>query len=270
MKEFALRNLTALVLIILAYAWIRYTSVVGFSVVLFLIIAAAAVEWIRLCRPLMHHYAVTGTAALLVACSFTFNIPEITDTLSILVFLFGLYFLLRVRKPEELGSFVRDFAIHAAVVIYLFIPLYHLLRLKQMDANYLFFLFAVIAIGDSFAYFIGSLWSRFGRRIAIYPVASPKKSLQGLIAAVLFAGLSAVPVLAIFPLPVDRITAVWSAALLGLISQLSDPVESLFKRAAGSKDSGSILPGHGGVLDRVDSYVFCAPALYALIRFVWV
>ncbi|HDP95681.1 MAG TPA: hypothetical protein ENN40_10035 [Candidatus Aminicenantes bacterium] len=269
MKEFAARNLTALVLILLAYVWIRFSSELAFSIVLFLLIGAAALEWVRLCRPVMHHFAVTGTAALLVASSFTFKTPELADTICLLVFLFGAYFLVRIRRTEQLASFVRDFAIHTGVVFYLFIPLYYLLRLKQLGPNYLFFLLAVIAVGDSFAYFVGSLWARYGKRIPIYPVASPKKSLQGLIAAVLFAAAAAIPVLAIFPLPVAQSTAIWSAAILGLLSQLSDPVESLFKRAAGRKDSGSILPGHGGVLDRVDSYIFCAPALYALARFVW-
>ena len=270
MKEFVARNLTALVLIILAYIWIRFTSELAFSIVLFIVIGAAAMEWVRLSRPVMHHFAVIATAGLLVASSFTFGIPELADTICLLVFIYGLFFLLYIRRAEQLGSFVRDFAIHTGVVFYLFIPLYYLLRLKQLGPNYLFFLMAVIAIGDSFAYFVGSLWARYGKRIPIYPVASPKKSLQGLIAAVLFAAASAIPVLAIFPLPVTRSTAVWSAAILGLISQLSDPVESLFKRAAGRKDSGAVLPGHGGVLDRVDSYIFCAPALYALARFVWI
>jgi len=269
MKEFAARNLTALVLIALAYAWVRYTSVLLFSIILLLLIAAAAVEWIRLCRPAMHHYAVTGVAAVLVASSFTFDIPELGDALMLAVFIFGFYFLVRIRRQEQLANFVRDFGIHVGVVLYLFLPLYHLLRLKQLGPNYVFFLLAVIAVGDSFAYFIGSIWARYGRRISVYPVASPRKSLQGLVAAVVFAAASAFPVLAIFPLPVNRLTAVWGAALLGLLSQLSDPVESLFKRAVRSKDSGAILPGHGGVLDRVDSYIFCAPALYALARFVW-
>jgi phosphatidate cytidylyltransferase len=60
-----------------------------------------------------------------------------------------------------------------------------------------------------------------------------------------------------------------SAAVIGLFSQLSDPVESLFKRSAGQKDSGTLLPGHGGILDRLDSYIFCAPLLFFLIKYFW-
>jgi len=270
MKEFAVRNLTALILIPLAYAWVRYTSIPVFSLLLLLIVGAAAMEWINLCRPRMHHYLVTGLAALLVAASFTFNIPSLAEALCLIVFVFGIYFLIKIRRVEQLDSFVRDFGIHASAVLYLFLPLYYLLRLKQMGPNYVFFLLAVIAIGDSFAYFVGSFFARLGRRVQVYPVASPRKSLQGLLAAVVFAALAAIPVTAIFPLPIARVTAVWSAAVIGLLSQLSDPVESLFKRQARQKDSSGILPGHGGVLDRVDSYIFCAPALYALAHYVWI
>ena len=111
-------------------------------------------------------------------------------------------------------------------------------------------------------------------RHKIYPVASPKKSLEGLIAAILTAGLQRLAValccsrsrLSGCP---STLAAMITAAVIGLFSQLSDPVESLFKRAAGQKDSGTLLPGHGGVLDRVDSYIFCAPLLFFLILYFW-
>ena len=269
MKEFMTRNLTAVFLIALAYAWIQLTSPLVFSLILFLITAGAAWEWIGLCNPVQHHFTVTAIAGLVVAASFTFQIPGLGEALILVLFIFGIYFLFSIRASEQLTTFVRDFGIHVGAVLYIFVPLYYLLRLKELGPNYLFFLIGVIAIGDSFAYFVGSIWAKYGRRIAIYPIASPRKSLQGLVAAVLSAGAAALLVRAVFPIPVNDTMAVISGAILGLLSQLSDPVESLFKRAAGKKDSGMILPGHGGILDRVDSYIFCAPALYFSVLYLW-
>ncbi len=129
----------------------------------------------------------------------------------------------------------------------------------------MFFLIAVIAVGDSGAYFVGSAIGKH----KIYPVASPNKSLEGLIAAVITAGLTGWLCIIIFPVKVELPYAIATAAVIGLFSQLSDPIESLFKRAAGQKDSGSLLPGHGGILDRVDSYIFCAPLLFYIIQYLW-
>jgi len=179
----------------------------------------------------------------------------------------GLYFLVATRSKERLQSFVRDIGIHYLAIFYLYIPLYFMFQLKELGPNYLFFLILVIAIGDSAAYFIGSA---FGKH-KIYPVASPNKSLEGLIAAIIFAAFSGWLSLLIFPLPapVKIWVAVVTGGIIGLFSQLSDPIESLFKRAAGEKDSGSILPGHGGFLDRIDSYIFCAPVLFYLVKYLW-
>jgi phosphatidate cytidylyltransferase len=125
----------------------------------------------------------------------------------------------------------------------------------------------VIAIGDSGAYFVG----RAIGKTKIYPIASPNKSLEGLIAAIITAGIAGWLGTLIFKFPVEVsiITAILTGAVLELLSQLSDPIESLFKRASGKKDSGSIFPGHGGILDRLDSYIFCAPAMYYIIQYLW-
>ncbi len=265
MKDLARRLPTTAFLIVFAYAAIRYLPIPYFSAVLYLLVSLAALELLRLTRPSRHVWPLAFTNGLLVALAFAF--PEAYIGLALIGCLLvdGLYFLFTVKSKERLDSFARDWGILALAVMYLYFPLYFMLNLKRLGPNYLFFMILVIAIGDSGAYFIGSAIGRH----KIYPVASPKKSLEGLIAAVLTAAPSGWLSLVLFPLPVKIPVAMLSAALIGLFSQLSDPVESLFKRAAGQKDSGTLLPGHGGVLDRVDSYIFCAPLLYILVLYFW-
>jgi phosphatidate cytidylyltransferase len=218
-------------------------------------------------KPVHHSRIVIFLNGLIVAFSFTFGKPDLLLAIMITIILTGLYFLIATKSKDRLNSFVRDIGIHFLTVFYLYIPLYFIFKLKELGANYLFFLILVLAIGDSAAYFIGSLMGKH----KIYPVASPNKSLEGLIAAIVFAALSGWLALLIFPLavPVKIWVAMLTGGLIGLFSQLSDPIESLFKRAAGEKDSASILPGHGGFFDRIDSYIFCAPALFYLVKYLW-
>jgi phosphatidate cytidylyltransferase len=272
MKDLSRRLPTTLVLIVFAYAAIRFLPVPAFAALLFLLVSLAAWELLRLTRPSRHVWPLAFTNGLLVALAFSVPWFGMGHALVACLLADGLFFLFTVNSKERLDSFARDWGILALSVMYLYFPLFFLLELKKLGPNYLFFLILVIAIGDSGAYFVGSAMGRH----KIYPVASPKKSLEGLIAAVLTAGLSGWLSMLLFPIPVTTVlaapstlTAVWTGAVIGLFSQLSDPVESLFKRAAGQKDSGTLLPGHGGVLDRVDSYIFCAPLLYFLILYFW-
>lgn len=265
MKDLKKRLPTTAVLVVFAYAAIRFLPDIYFSALLYLLISAAAVEFMKLARPQVFSLPLVFFNGLLIALAFTWKQVDLLQALSAALIASGLFFLFVVRDAARLESFVRDMGITWLTAVYLYIPLYFMLELKKMGANFLFFLILVIAIGDSGAYFVGSA---FGRH-KIYPVASPKKSLEGLIAAVLTAALSGWLSIRLFPVPVGLWTAMFSAALIGLFSQLSDPVESLFKRAAKQKDSGTLLPGHGGVLDRVDSYIFCAPLLVYLIRYFW-
>jgi phosphatidate cytidylyltransferase len=265
MKDLGKRLPTTAVLIVFAYSAIRFLPIIYFSMLIYLLISLAAVELIKLTRPQIFSWPLVFFNGLLIALAFTVKQIDLVQALTAALIASGLFYLFAVNDRMRLESFVRDMGINSLTLFYLYIPLYFLLELKKLGANFLFFLIFVIAIGDSGAYFIGS---PFGKH-KIYPVASPNKSLEGLIAAVLTAALSGWLSILLFPVPVKPSTAMISAAVIGLFSQLSDPVESLFKRAAGQKDSGTMLPGHGGILDRVDSYIFCAPLLFYLIKYFW-
>ncbi len=121
-------------------------------------------------------------------------------------------------------------------------------------------------VGDSAAYFVGSA---FGRT-KLAPSISPGKSRAGAVGGLAGAGAAtavwyflAMPFLPHFPL--SLIASVGVGVLLGVAAQVGDLVESLLKREAGIKDSGSLFPGHGGVLDRLDALTFSLPVAYALL-----
>lgn len=118
-------------------------------------------------------------------------------------------------------------------------------------------------VGDSCAYFAGRAW---GRRKLI-PLVSPAKTVEGATAAVIGTVLTgAVYAWVIFGLwlglPIDPLSGAIAGLLVSPVAQVGDLAESLFKREAGVKDSGRLLPGHGGVLDRFDSLFFAIPVIY--------
>ena len=124
-------------------------------------------------------------------------------------------------------------------------------------------LLIVIVVSDSAQYYTGRA---FGRR-ALSPTISPKKTVEGAIGGVLF-GTAAMALGGhyVFDSPL------WLLAILGaavsLLGIVGDLFESLLKRSAGMKDSSNLIPGHGGVLDRIDSWLFAAPVYYIFVRFV--
>jgi phosphatidate cytidylyltransferase len=122
---------------------------------------------------------------------------------------------------------------------------------------------AVAAFFDTGSYFVGRT---FGRR-PIAPVVSPKKTIEGLIGGVVFAfGVSAL--LSTIIEPLDLMASLVFAAIVCILGPLGDAAESVVKRALDTKDMGSILPGHGGILDRVDSLLFVVPAAYYLFDYL--
>ena len=127
---------------------------------------------------------------------------------------------------------------------------------------WILFLLAVIMVGDAAAYYTGRALGR--RRLA--PRLSPKKTVEGLAGGLAGSGLAALVVAHLFfpaePLP--RVLALGLA--LSALGVAGDLFESFLKRTAGVKDTSSLIPGHGGILDRLDSLLFAAPALYLYLR----
>jgi len=122
-----------------------------------------------------------------------------------------------------------------------------------------------VFLGDTGAFFIGK---PFGRH-KMTPIASPNKSWEGSAGGFLFAVGGALLARFILLPAVPIATTVLTALIVHAAAQVSDPLESLFKRAVGVKDSSNFLPGHGGFLDRIDSLILAGPLFYFIVRYIW-
>jgi len=121
-------------------------------------------------------------------------------------------------------------------------------------------LFAIIWIGDSAAYYGGRA---LGRR-PLAPTISPKKTVEGAIAGLIGSVVAGV-IGGRWLLGGMRLDLIWISAVTAVAGQCGDLAESMLKRSAGVKDSSSVLPGHGGILDRLDSLFFAVPVFYWLL-----
>jgi phosphatidate cytidylyltransferase len=142
-----------------------------------------------------------------------------------------------------------------------YIPL--LRQFNEVGLAITFLFFGTIFATDVGAYLVGK---RFGKHPLIGPL-SPKKTVEGSLGGVACAVLVAVAIGGAFHLPMKHVVAL--AIITSLVAQVSDLSESLIKRDAGKKDSGTIIPGHGGVLDRVDSFLLAGAAVYFYIVGIW-
>jgi phosphatidate cytidylyltransferase len=127
-------------------------------------------------------------------------------------------------------------------------------------------LIATIIISDSAQYYTGRAFGRF----PLAPSISPKKTREGAIGGVLFGTLAMViGARFVFPATPWPLVAVAGLAVV-LLGIAGDLFESLLKRSAGLKDSSTLIPGHGGILDRIDSWLFAGPAYYVFVRYLQV
>ena len=152
-------------------------------------------------------------------------------------------------------------------VIYIGIPLGALAAVRLIQGREAVLLLMVtIVVSDSAQYYTGRM---FGKR-PLAPSISPKKTVEGAVGGILF-GTAAMFAggLRLFPAATPAILLLASATVVGM-GIVGDLFESLLKRSAGVKDSSTLIPGHGGVLDRIDSWLFAGPVYYVFARYLQV
>ena len=171
----------------------------------------------------------------------------------------GIYFVIKHRDHELLEFIYTFFSIFYT---YSFIYIY---EIRNTNAGFGLFLyyFLLIWANDTFAYFIGK---GFGKH-KIAPNLSPKKSVEGAIGGLL--GALLVGYIGKLWLPEYYLALLPGALLTAVVAQIGDFLESSLKRFAGVKDSGELLPGHGGVLDRFDGVLLSAPLFYYYFIFFY-
>ncbi len=254
------------------------TAVVLIPIVLLLVLRA----------PIFLVAIVTAVVALLTVHEFlklteSYGVqPSRKPTYGLVVLVIAAFvFLTIAMRREQLSTGYPAAAASAFAFAYIALPLAMLVQLREQWAGAFLILYLLLVVwsGDIFAYFIGR---SLGRHL-MAPRISPKKTWEGALAS-LVASLGIGGALIYYSAPVSTAFLKWGlihrsdgmfglerpallpilllTAALNVAAQLGDLVESLIKRGAGVKDSGTLLPGHGGMLDRIDALLFAAPVLW--------
>jgi phosphatidate cytidylyltransferase len=175
-------------------------------------------------------------------------------------------FMNKTASPNEtdVTGALQTAAISAFAPLYIGVPLGLLAATRwTLGREATLLLIVTVAISDTFQYYSGR---SFGRRL-LAPLVSPKKTIEGAVGG--FAGaMISMAVIGHWWLPLmglpARLALGFAVAAVGIVGDL---FESLLKRSAGMKDASAIIPGHGGVLDRIDALLFAAPVYYVFVRY---
>ena len=174
----------------------------------------------------------------------------------------ALILMAAAMRREDLAKALPRAAVLLAGIVYIFGSWKCAMPLRELNPHWLMYGLLVNWAGDAGAYYVGRRWGRH----KMAPRISPHKSWEGAVASVVASVLIAGAYLLHFVPWIAVLQAVALTVAANAAGQLGDLTESALKRGAGLKDSGEILPGHGGFLDRVDSTLFSLPLIYAYLK----
>jgi phosphatidate cytidylyltransferase len=279
------RVATAVVLIPFVVGLVLWGSTALVAIAVALVILLALFEFFALGDAIGHraYRFWTATCALILVFAQWMNAPspaysmrDITDRLfgiegtfpvaedALFIFLLGLAVLTLWTKRPMVEALPAA-GISSSGLLFIAFPLSFAIRLDGITSfgpALLFFVLVITWVGDTAAYFVGQAIGK--HRLA--PVLSPKKTWEGTIASILGALLVAFVFARFVNIPLPHLLGMATAG--NVAGQMGDLLESAFKRSAGVKDSGTLLPGHGGVLDRIDALILAIPVVW--YYWIWI
>jgi phosphatidate cytidylyltransferase len=254
------RVATAAVLVPILVGATLYGRVWPFRLLVGAVVLLSAMEYFRMLLPLPRDVGMGVVATgLAYAAGALLPFPLSLSSTLVCVAMVAFHFLPAEGTPAER---LRSAAVSVLGVVYIggFLSTYPRTVLLPGGEHWVLLGVVVAAAGDTFAYWVG----RSAGKRPLSPRLSPNKTVEGAAAGLAASILFAAAYAAVFLPGVRTWFIVCAAAMLGVVNQGGDLFESMLKRAAGVKDSGKILPGHGGMLDRVDGIIAAGPVLYLL------
>lgn len=259
---FQQRIITGLALVALFAAVFLLSPAWLICVIATLVILLASWEYFEVTRP------GQGTADRLLCLALASLIPPaaLSGRIGFMagsLFLSLLFLTLRsILSKKELKARFEELQLCFFGILYVSFTLSHFVLLRNLETwkPWIFFILIVTYIGDVAAYFSGTRWG--ARKLS--PLLSPKKTVEGALGGLLASVVAGYASKHVFFPALTGLQALWVSALLAICGQLGDLLESLVKRSYGIKDSGRMLPGHGGILDRIDSILLAVPVGYYL------
>lgn len=258
MRETLTRSLSGVVYIVLLIGAALY-SPESFKILFGIFMLIAVYEF---CELIELKKILPLTIAAVVYSLFTL-IPEITALNKLILAFVTLFVSMRLfrfvfsKNPFRLDVLSK----YVTLLGYIIFPFVIISLIPFSDGDYnpkiIIGIFILIWTNDTFAYIVGK---SIGKR-KLFERISPKKTMEGFTGGLVFAMIAGI-IIAYFYLNQSPFLWVLNAILCGLMGTMGDLVESKFKRVAGVKDSGKIMPGHGGILDRLDSIIFVAPFIF--------
>ena len=264
------RVLSGAVLLVIAVAVVWFAPDALFLLVAELLLVLACREYVGLARATrLHVPAVLSTVATAVTCAtFTRLVANWPLSISLDVVLLasfltiGAYELLAWRPGTDA---VASVAAAVLPLLYLGVPLGSMVAIRELRGpQVLFLMMLTVFVSDSAQYYSGRA---FGRH-PLAPAISPKKTIEGAVGGFIFGAIFLAAVGAWWLPGVPAAARVVIGVAIVIAGIAGDLFESMLKRSAGVKDSSALIPGHGGILDRIDALLFAAPLYYIVLKYV--